>query len=161
MLGLYVSQVTQCQTRLCWTRSRPLLTNLGRYPPFPLYHLSLRIPSRTLASRPPSNDLKSSTPSTRPAKSTILSKVLPVTFAHPPPTASSFRKILSLARPERKPLLIAIGLLLVSSSVSMSVPFTIGKLIDYFSSTTPVRVIFHIHCAKHSVDIYSSQQIPY
>jgi putative ABC transport system ATP-binding protein len=43
----------------------------------------------------------------------------------------------------------------------MSVPFTIGKLIDYFSSTTPVRVIFHIHRARHSVDIYSSQQIPY
>ncbi|KAI0740623.1 P-loop containing nucleoside triphosphate hydrolase protein [Earliella scabrosa] len=31
----------------------------------------------------------------------------------------------------------AIGLLLMSSAVSMSVPFTIGKLIDYFSSTNP------------------------
>jgi hypothetical protein len=30
-------------------------------------------------------------------------------------------------------------LLLVSSSVSMSVPFTIGKLIDFFSSANPVR----------------------
>ena len=51
---------------------------------------------------------------------------------------SSFRKIISLAKPERKPLLIAVGLLFVSSAVSMSVPFTIGKLIDFFSSTNPV-----------------------
>ena len=46
--------------------------------------------------------------------------------------------IVALARPEKKPLGIAIGLLMVSSAVSMSVPFTIGKLIDYFSSTNPV-----------------------
>lgn len=31
--------------------------------------------------------------------------------------------------------------LLISSSVSMSVPFTVGKLIDYFSSSDPVRVL--------------------
>ncbi|KAF8070392.1 P-loop containing nucleoside triphosphate hydrolase protein [Lyophyllum atratum] len=52
-------------------------------------------------------------------------------------TASSFRKIVSLAKPERKPILIAVGLLLISSSVSMSIPFTLGKLIDFFSSTNP------------------------
>ncbi|KAF9460732.1 P-loop containing nucleoside triphosphate hydrolase protein [Collybia nuda] len=44
---------------------------------------------------------------------------------------------MALAKPERKPLLLAIGLLLVSSSVSMSIPFTIGKLIDFFSTTNP------------------------
>ncbi|PPQ64552.1 hypothetical protein CVT24_008454 [Panaeolus cyanescens] len=54
-----------------------------------------------------------------------------------PKTSSSFKKILALAKPEKKPLLIAIGLLLVSSAVSMSVPFTIGKLIDFFSSNDP------------------------
>ena len=54
--------------------------------------------------------------------------------------SSSFRKIISLARPEKKPLLIAVGLLFVSSAVSMSVPFTIGKLIDFFSSTNPVSM---------------------
>ncbi|KAJ3536650.1 hypothetical protein NMY22_g5934 [Coprinellus aureogranulatus] len=51
--------------------------------------------------------------------------------------SSSFRKIVALAKPEKKPLLIAVGLLFVSSAVSMSVPFTIGKLIDFFSSTSP------------------------
>jgi hypothetical protein len=30
--------------------------------------------------------------------------------------------------------------LLMSSTVSMSVPFTIGKLIDFFSSSNPVRI---------------------
>ncbi|KAH6914032.1 ATP-binding cassette transporter [Coprinopsis sp. MPI-PUGE-AT-0042] len=52
-------------------------------------------------------------------------------------SSSSFTKILALAKPERKPLLIAIGLLFVSSAVSMSVPFTIGKLIDFFCSPNP------------------------
>ncbi|KAG7091174.1 hypothetical protein E1B28_010226 [Marasmius oreades] len=52
-------------------------------------------------------------------------------------TASSFQKIVALAKPERKPLATAVGLLLVSSSVSMSIPLLIGKLIDFFSSTSP------------------------
>jgi ABC-type multidrug transport system fused ATPase/permease subunit len=54
-------------------------------------------------------------------------------------SASSFGKIASLAKPEKKPLLMAIGLLFVSSSVSLSVPFAVGKLIDFFSSVNPVR----------------------
>jgi hypothetical protein len=43
----------------------------------------------------------------------------------------------------------------------MSIPFTIGKLIDYFSSTTPVRMIFSMHCACSSIHVFISQQIPY
>jgi hypothetical protein len=54
------------------------------------------------------------------------------------PNPASFRKIVALARPEQRPLLTAIGLLLVSSSVSLSIPFTVGKLIDYFASASPV-----------------------
>ena len=53
--------------------------------------------------------------------------------------ASSFRKIVALAKPERRNLGIAVGLLLVSSSVSLSIPFTVGKLIDFFASAQPVR----------------------
>ncbi|GJE97308.1 ABC transporter ATP-binding protein [Phanerochaete sordida] len=55
----------------------------------------------------------------------------------PSKTASSFRAIISLARPEKRPLTLAVGLLFISSSVSMSIPFTIGKLIDYFTSSNP------------------------
>jgi hypothetical protein len=51
---------------------------------------------------------------------------------------SSFKKIVALAKPEWKPLSIAIGLLLASSAVSMSIPFTIGRLIDFFSTANPV-----------------------
>lgn len=68
----------------------------------------------------------------------ILSRI----FARSPQGISSFRKIVALAKPERKPLLIAIGLLLMSSAVSMSVPFTIGKLIDFFSSPNPVSTFY-------------------
>ena len=41
-----------------------------------------------------------------------------------------FRRILSLARPERLRLTAAIGLLVISSGITMSVPYAIGKIID-------------------------------
>ncbi|KDE09818.1 hypothetical protein MVLG_00216 [Microbotryum lychnidis-dioicae p1A1 Lamole] len=47
------------------------------------------------------------------------------------------RRLMILARPERKTIAIAIGLLFVSSSVSLSIPFTIGRIIDLFSGTAP------------------------
>ncbi|AAW41541.1 hypothetical protein CNBB3900 [Cryptococcus deneoformans B-3501A] len=50
--------------------------------------------------------------------------------------ASSVRKLISLAKPESRHLSVAVGLLLVSSSVSMLVPLTIGKLIDFFSTNS-------------------------
>lgn len=62
---------------------------------------------------------------------------------------SSFKKIVALAKPERKFLLIAVGLLLVSSTVSMSIPFTVGRLIDYF--TSPIHV-----CASSVLIIYGT-----
>ncbi|KIY49175.1 P-loop containing nucleoside triphosphate hydrolase protein [Fistulina hepatica ATCC 64428] len=53
--------------------------------------------------------------------------------------ASSFRKIIALAYPERKRLSLAVGLLFVSSAVSMSIPLTVGKIMDFFSN--PVATI--------------------
>ncbi|EPQ55212.1 hypothetical protein GLOTRDRAFT_138835 [Gloeophyllum trabeum ATCC 11539] len=78
-------------------------------------------------------------PPTKPGtiKPGVLSRILPPALQSTPETASSFRKIVALAKAERKPLGIAVGLLLVSSSVSMSIPLTVGKLIDYFTSTSP------------------------
>lgn len=73
-----------------------------------------------------------------PRKSTTLARFLPASiFSKTPQNVSSVGKIFALAKPERKPLLIAVGLLLISSAVSMSVPFTIGKMIDFFSSPNP------------------------
>ncbi|KAG1760116.1 P-loop containing nucleoside triphosphate hydrolase protein [Suillus occidentalis] len=66
-----------------------------------------------------------------------LTRFLPSTLQPAPGSSSSLRKIVALAKQEKKPLLLAVGLLLVSSSVAMSVPFTIGKLIDFFSSANP------------------------
>ncbi|KAK7057645.1 ATP-binding cassette transporter [Favolaschia claudopus] len=71
-----------------------------------------------------------------PARSSILSRFSPRTF-FTSESGSSFRKIVALMKPERKPLLQAVGLLFVSSSVSMTIPLTIGKLIDFFSSPNP------------------------
>lgn len=77
----------------------------------------------------------------RPPRSSILSRFLPSGLASTGQSASSFRKIASLAKEEKKPLLIATGLLFASSSVSMTIPFTIGKLIDFFSTNDPVHCL--------------------
>lgn len=68
-----------------------------------------------------------------------LSSIFARITAKSPQGFSSFTKIATLAKSEKKPLLIAVGLLFMSASVSMSIPFTIGRLIDFFSSPNPVR----------------------
>ncbi|KAF8150437.1 P-loop containing nucleoside triphosphate hydrolase protein [Mycena galopus ATCC 62051] len=69
-------------------------------------------------------------------RSSILSRFLPQSFGASD-SASSFGKIVDLAKTEKKTLLTAIGLLFVSAPIAMSVPLTIGKLIDFFSSPNP------------------------
>lgn len=44
------------------------------------------------------------------------------------------RRLISLAKPHKLRLTLAVGLLLVSSAVSMTVPFFIGKLIDFIQT---------------------------
>ncbi|THH13785.1 hypothetical protein EW146_g6479 [Bondarzewia mesenterica] len=95
----------------------------------------------TPAHTPPSGTPPASSKS-RPSLRSILSRLLPVSFSSSgsegTSSISSLRKIVALAYPERRPLLLAVGLLLISSSVSLSIPFTVGKLIDFFTSTNPV-----------------------
>ncbi|RUP12588.1 ATP-binding cassette sub-family B member 10, mitochondrial [Jimgerdemannia flammicorona] len=45
-------------------------------------------------------------------------------------TISDARRLLSLARPEAKSITAAIALLIISSAITMSVPFSMGKIID-------------------------------
>uniref|UniRef100_UPI00358FF3ED ATP-binding cassette sub-family B member 10, mitochondrial-like n=1 Tax=Myxine glutinosa TaxID=7769 RepID=UPI00358FF3ED len=47
-----------------------------------------------------------------------------------------WRRMLSLAHPERGKLTAAVGLLMISSAVTMSVPFCMGKVIDYIYSSS-------------------------
>lgn len=115
-----------------------------------------RIPQRRWASSTPGNpqpaQATSKTTDTNlpspppPPKRSFLSRFLPAPSGDASKSASSFKSIVALAKPEKKPLSLAVGLLLISSTVSMSIPFTIGKLIDYFASPAPVsslRVIHH------------------
>ncbi|KAG8793505.1 hypothetical protein FRC12_002548, partial [Ceratobasidium sp. 428] len=47
-------------------------------------------------------------------------------------------QLVRLAKPEKNKLLAALGLLLVSSSITMTFPVAFGKLIDFFAyGTTP------------------------
>ncbi|SOV09039.1 probable ATP-binding cassette (ABC) transporter [Ustilago sp. UG-2017a] len=55
--------------------------------------------------------------------------------ASPAPTNfPDLRRLFSLAVPQKKNILIALGLLLISSSITLTVPFAIGRLIDFFTS---------------------------
>jgi hypothetical protein len=110
----------------------------------PQTSLLLLLSSRPLSSQAEevsSNAHKPDLTVTPSIKSSIRSRLLPSSFAETRQTTSSFRKLVALAKPERKPLAQAIGLLLISSSVSMSIPFTMGKLIDFFSSANAVCVL--------------------
>ena len=57
---------------------------------------------------------------------------------------SQLLKLIALAGPEKKPLSIAITLLFISSAVSLSIPFTVGKLIDYFTGPNVLVGIFSL-----------------
>lgn len=46
----------------------------------------------------------------------------------------ALRRLYTLMLPEYKGMVIAMSLLLIASAVSLSVPFTIGKVVDFFSS---------------------------
>jgi hypothetical protein len=133
-----------------------------RYPPCPPF-LSTQRRSFVASSSPrtPPPDSRPSSPisptpssSSPPIRRSVLSRLLPASLLSntggTSSTAASFRKIVALARPERRPLLTAIGLLFVSSSVGLSIPFTVGKLIDYFTSPNPVRWSSS-HCATVSI----------
>lgn len=125
--------LSNTNSRYYYTRNRPVFLPLGSlYRPVAP---TLRQNSTQAISTPPSPS-----PSKVPNDQSRFSQSLSAVFSKSPSNISSFRKIIALAKPERKPLLIAIGLLLVSSAVSMTIPFTVGKLIDFFSSPNPVRI---------------------
>ena len=135
---------------VCLTSAHPSTSR--RYPPCPSFLLTHRrtfVAGSTPGAPPPDSQPTSSISPTPPSslppsqiRPTLLSRLLPSSLlpntGGTSSTSASFRKIVALARPERRPLLTAIGLLLVSSTVSLSIPFTVGRLIDYFTSPNPV-----------------------
>ncbi|KAI6046323.1 P-loop containing nucleoside triphosphate hydrolase protein [Pisolithus marmoratus] len=135
MIGPYVShlarhQMLASQCRLLW--NRPVHVHAK--------FLFVHERSRHVQSPRIHRDIFASHFSTQPQlkeKPGVISRILPSALQSGPATGSSLRKVITLAKPEKKPLFLAVCLLLVSSSVAMSVPFTIGKLIDYFSSENP------------------------
>lgn len=56
-------------------------------------------------------------------------RMLPPAWRADPGSGKSLRKMVALTMPEKKPLMYGVGLLLVSSSVTMSVPLTIGAIV--------------------------------
>ncbi|KAH9014750.1 P-loop containing nucleoside triphosphate hydrolase protein [Lactarius pseudohatsudake] len=149
MLSLHLRRVVIPSTYSSGTRRAlspqltfPLPLTSRRHHPWPAYALARG--GRCFVTSPSTRAPTSSTPTSShstPTRRSILSRFLPSSLLPNTdgsiPTSTSFRKIVALARPERRPLLTAIGLLLVSSTVSLSIPFTVGKLIDYFTTSNP------------------------
>ena len=53
----------------------------------------------------------------------------------------NIKRLFSLAGPEKKKLAAAVGLLVISSSVTMSIPFALGKVIDIIYSMDQLKTI--------------------
>ena len=52
-----------------------------------------------------------------------------------------FQRLVALAKPEKGRLAAAIGLLVISSGVTMSVPFALGRVIDIIYSMDQIKTI--------------------
>ncbi|KAA1470423.1 hypothetical protein DENSPDRAFT_836220 [Dentipellis sp. KUC8613] len=90
----------------------------------------------------PTPPAKDPSPPSKPAKSktgSLSSRITSLIVGSNEDKAStaSLRMLVSLARAERKPITLAMSLLLISSAVSLSIPFTVGRLIDFFTSPNP------------------------
>ncbi|CAE6346976.1 unnamed protein product [Rhizoctonia solani] len=81
----------------------------------------------------------------RPAAGIGISRLVPTSLQTDATQTANLRQLFALAKPEKTTLLTAFGLLLISSSVTMSIPLTFGKLIDFFAhgaqpETLPISV---------------------
>ena len=56
----------------------------------------------------------------------------------------NFRRLLSFAEPEKYTLAAAVGLLVISSSITMSIPFALGKVIDIIYSMDQIKTRGHV-----------------
>ncbi|EIW80291.1 hypothetical protein CONPUDRAFT_82597 [Coniophora puteana RWD-64-598 SS2] len=162
MLGIYVSSLARshllasCRALRTSPLTRRSVTTLASpRSPNPFGPQASFFFNNKLYSTQTQRSTSPATPQT-PKNTSILSRILPSTFRSASAStsnASSFRKVVALARPERKDLTIAVGLLLVSSTVAMSIPFTIGKLIDFFSSPNP-QIPYDLSLAQASAILF-------
>lgn len=76
-------------------------------------------------------DATSPPPTTKQSRGTVTAAAAAATTPKlQPPSMSEMKRLFALAKPERWTLAYAIGLLSVSSSITMSVPFALGHVID-------------------------------
>ncbi|XP_078676320.1 ATP-binding cassette sub-family B member 10, mitochondrial-like [Branchiostoma floridae x Branchiostoma belcheri] len=75
-----------------------------------------------------SSQQKTTPPGSQNVAKTDVANAKPKLAALPP--AKDLRRLLQLARPERRRVAAAIGLLLISSAVTMAVPYSMGRVID-------------------------------
>ncbi|KAH7329739.1 P-loop containing nucleoside triphosphate hydrolase protein [Rhizoctonia solani] len=143
-----------CLTRISSATTLPRLNggfhHLARTPSLtPSYELRSRIISSTTESgtsaRQAGHARSISFTSHRPTAKLAISKLVPTSLQTDSNQTTNLRQLFALAKPEKATLLTAFGLLLVSSSVTMSIPLTFGKLIDFFShgalpGTLPISV---------------------
>lgn len=67
------------------------------------------------------------------------------------PDTASLWKLLSLAKPQKKLLTLGVSALIVSTGVSLSVPYIIGKIIDYFAPGSKETLLFGLPLEQAAV----------
>ena len=68
--------------------------------------------------------------------------------------AKNISRLLSLARPEKYKLAAAIGLLVISSGVTMSIPFAMGKVIDIIYSMDQLKTTHSLNGSHENLEEY-------
>ena len=66
--------------------------------------------------------------------------------------AKNISRLLSLARPEKYKLAAAIGLLVISSGVTMSIPFAMGKVIDIIYSMDQLKTKHSLNSSYENIE---------
>lgn len=67
------------------------------------------------------------------------------------PDTASLWKLLSLAKPQKKLLILGVSALVVSTGVSLSVPYIIGKIIDFFAPGSKETLLFGLPLEQAAV----------
>jgi hypothetical protein len=92
-------------------------------------------------------------PSTAPPSPSSSAVVPATTDVSPPattakPDASSIYKLLLLAKPQWRLISVGVGCLVISTAVNLSIPYVIGRIIDFFAPGSDATLLFGLPLEK-------------
>ncbi|KAK4688096.1 ATP-binding cassette, subfamily B (MDR/TAP), member 10, partial [Tremellales sp. Uapishka_1] len=151
-VGLSVRSLnTRTQYHILYPSHTSVLTSIApglqRYSPtlrFTRWNSS-QIPSKVESLAPDGTPGQSPAPvastSTSPPPAAATAMV-PAVTGDPKPDASSIMKLLSLAKPQWRLISVGVACLVVSTGVNLSIPYAIGRIIDFFAPGSEATLLF-------------------